>query len=225
MNILIVTATSPEIEPLVKKMGQGPELLQNLTRYTLKTTKIDVLVTGVGMVATTYWTGKILSKFQYDLAINVGICGSFNHEYPLGTVVNVVNDRFPETGAESGEYFLSLIDLKLLEVDEFPFQEGLLVNNYDFSNEPWKRLPRVAGVTVNTVHGNDKSIAKFRERIKAEIETMEGAAFFFSCFHENVRCIQLRAISNYVSLRDTSKWNIPLAIYNVNQVLLNFLNE
>lgn len=225
MKILIVSATSLEIDPLIKKLGKGEELLVNLTRYQVHKYEVDILITGVGMVATAYWTGKVLSGNRYDAAFNIGVCGSFKREIPLGTVVNVVSDFFPEKGAESGEYFLSLVDLKLLELDEFPFKDGKLFNNPVFSSETLNRLRAVNAVTVNTVHGNQNSINKFRERFEADIESMEGAAFFFSCFQEKTKCLQIRAISNYVEPRDTSQWNLSLAIRNLNQVLLNLLME
>jgi futalosine hydrolase len=225
MNILIVSATFLEIEPLVKNLGEGQPILKNLTRFKLKKLVVDVLVTGVGMVATAYWTGKALSMNQYGAAINVGICGSFNREFPLGEVVNVISEMLPETGAEDGEYFLSLVDMKLLELDDFPFKDGRLINDSVFSSDSLSKLVTVSGVTVNTVHGNNKSIAKFRERFEADVETMEGAAFFFACLQEDIRYLQLRAISNYVGPRDTTKWNIALAIQKINNVLLNILQE
>ncbi len=225
MNILIVSATSLEVEPLVKGLGKGKVLLQNLTRYKFNSVVVDILVTGVGMVATAFFTAKVLATYKYDAAINAGICGSFNRNYPLGEVVNVISDMFPETGAESGEYFLSLVDLKLLELDEFPFNDGRLINTSIFTSNILSNLTSVKGVTVNTVHGNQESIARFRERFDADIESMEGAAFFYACFHERVRCLQLRAISNYVEPRDTTQWNIAQAIHNLNQTLSIILTE
>jgi futalosine hydrolase len=225
MNILIVAATSLEIDPLLKKLEKEKELFQNLTRYRFDDLVLDVLITGVGMVATAYWTGKVLANYKYDAAINAGICGSFNRDLVLGEVVNVISDMFPETGAESGEYFLSLLDLKLLERDEFPFKDGKLVNNSMFKSDTISGLKPVSGVTVNTVHGNSRSIARFRERFEADVESMEGASFFYSCFQENVRCLQLRAISNYVEPRDTSQWKIGEAIRNMNLALMNILSE
>jgi futalosine hydrolase len=225
MNILIVVATSLEIEPFVKKLGKGKNILQNLTRYHLNELVLDVLITGVGMVATAYWTARVLTGYKYDAAINAGICGSFNRDLVLGEVVNVITDMFPETGAESGEYFLSLVDLKLLERDEFPFSDGKLINNSQFISKSLAELKPVSGVTVNTVHGNSKSIASFRTRFETDVESMEGASFFYACFQENIRCLQLRGISNYVEPRDTSQWNIGAAIRNMNQALLSILLE
>ncbi len=225
MNILIVSATSLEIEPLVKELGKGRILQPNLTRYLFNKILVDVLVTGVGMVSTAYWTGITLQNRKYDATINAGICGSFNRKLQLGDVVNVTSDFFPEKGAESGEYFLSLIDLKLLELDEFPFTDGKLVNDSVFKSETLGGLHEVSGVTVNTIHGNVESISLFTELYKVDVETMEGAAFFFAAFQQQVRCLQMRAVSNYVEPRDTSRWKIPLAIHNLNQVLFAMLNE
>ena len=45
---------------------------------------------------------------------------------------------------------------------------------------------------------------------------MEGAAVFKVCNFFNTPCIQLRSISNYVEKRNKKKWNIPLAIQNLN---------
>ena len=51
---------------------------------------------------------------------------------------------------------------------------------------------------------------------------MEGAAFLASCGHAK-HYTQIRAISNYVEKRDKSKWNMPLAIKNLNDFLINFI--
>ncbi len=225
MNILLVSATALEIAPLLKELGKGRILEPNLTRYRYNKLVIDILVTGVGMVATAYRSGRTLHGRKYDAAINAGICGSFDRNLELGVVVNVISDFFPEKGAESGEYFLSLIDLRLLEQDEFPFTEGKLLNRSRFRSQALESLPEVSGATVNTVHGNAESILQFEKRFNVQVETMEGAAFFYAAFLQGVKCLQIRAVSNYVEPRDTSHWNIPLAIRNLNRVLWTILNE
>src|SRR5204863_5282562 len=113
----------------------------------------------------------------YDWVLNAGLCGSFDSALPPGTVVHVVSEQLPEAGAEDGEAFLTLTDLRLLRKDEFPFQEARLVNAAPPTNEVLVRLPRVNGITVNTVHGNDGSIAAVVERCHPQVESMEGAAF------------------------------------------------
>lgn len=223
MKVLLVSATSFEIEPLQAGLRLVKKHEGHITSYTAKNLELDVLLTGVGMVATAYWLGRTLASRSYDVAINAGICGSFDRNIPIGVVVNIVEDSFPEMGAEDGEYFLSLIDLDLLGRDEFPFTNGVLENRDLFDHPTLNTLRKVKGITVNKVHGHAASIQKLLKISKPEIETMEGAAFLYACQSIGLKCLQLRAVSNYVETRDKSGWNIPLAIRNLNQTLTELL--
>ncbi len=225
MRILIVSATSLEIKPLLSELGKGRTLQNHVTRYRYKHFHVDILVTGVGMVPTAILTSIVLSRYSYDAVINAGICGSFNLDIPIGQVLNINTDCLPETGAEDGEHFLSIIDLKLLDQDEFPFFGGKLVNDSVFDSNLVNGLLLATGVTVNTVHGNEQSISTFLSRHKVDVESMEGAAFMYACKVLKARFIQVRSVSNYIEDRDVSKWDIPLAVHNLNRFLLDILNE
>ena len=223
MKVLLVSATSFEIEPLYAGMRFVKKQEGHITSYTGNNLEMDVLLTGVGMVATAYWVGRALASQSYDVAINAGICGSFDQQVPIGEVVNVVEDSFPEMGAEDGEYFLSLIDLDLIGRDEFPFTNGILENRGIFDHPALNSLRKVKGVTVNKVHGDAQSIKQLLEIIRPDIETMEGAAFLYACQSIGLKCLQLRSISNYVESRNRAAWNIPLAIRNLNFTLTELL--
>ena len=168
------------------------------------------LVTGVGMVATAIAVSKALAENQYDLVVNAGIAGSFNRSIPLGSVVEVVKDQLSEIGAQDGNHFLNPIEmgLEVITTVEMPAQTN---------------LPKVSGITVNKVHGDDKAISQIVHRLNPQVESMEGAAFMLACKHAGVPCVQLRAISNYVEKRNKATWDIPLSIQNLNQELYNFL--
>lgn len=224
-RLLIVSATELEIKPFVTHLGKGDKMDYNATRYQHQPYQIDVLITGVGMVPTAVYTSIFLGLHKYDAVINAGICGSFNRVLQIGDVVNIVSDYLPETGAEDGEHFLSLIDLNLLEQDEFPFTGGKLVNNSVFESSLIESLSVVDGVTVNTVHGNNMKIRQFVGLNKVDVESMEGAAFMFSCKVHKVRFVQIRSISNYIEERNISRWNISLAVKNLNSFLISLLNE
>ena len=45
---------------------------------------MDLLVTGVGMVATAAWCSRVLARTKYDVALNVGVCGSFDPAFAPG---------------------------------------------------------------------------------------------------------------------------------------------
>lgn len=225
MRLLIVSATSLEIKPLLSELGKGRVLQHRVTRYRYKNFQIDILITGVGMVPTAAGTSVALARYTYDAVINAGICGSFNRDITIGKVLNITTDCLPETGAEDGEHFLSIIDLKLLDQDEFPFSGGKLINDSVFESSLINGLLISTGVTVNTVHGNAKSIKAFLSRYPVDVESMEGAAFIYACKMSGIRYLQIRSVSNYIEDRSVSKWNIPLAVQNLNHFMLDLLNE
>ncbi len=224
MRILLVAATTFEIRPFLEKIPLVSIVSEQVRRYQFKDVVVDVMITGVGMVPTSWFLGKQLAKEHYDLALNAGIAGTCNKSLAIGTVVNVVEDCIPELGAEDGDQFLSVFDLGLTDPDSSPYRGGRLIN--DTVNETTllnlvaiNKLPKVKGMTSNTVRGNLDSISRIRQLSDADLESMEGAAFLYCCLTEKIPCLQLRAISNLVEERDKSRWDLTLALKNLNKVL------
>ena len=189
MRFLIVAATDAEAAPLLPGLRRG----------------VDVLVTGVGMVATAARASRALALDTYDFAINVGVCGAFDPSLPLGTAVHVVADRLAELGAEDGDAFLSFEELRL--PGESVFSSPSVVKNPALA-----RLPAVSSITVNTVHGRDRSIEDVVRRYAPQVETMEGAAFMAACAVNGVPFAQIRGVSNRVERRDRAAWRLQDAI-------------
>jgi futalosine hydrolase len=201
MLILIVAATAPEVEPLVKYFGN----------------KIDVLITGAGMVPTAFALGRQFTHAKYDLVINLGIAGSFDRNIEPGFLVEVTEDTFAETGAEDDERF---IPMNVLGFGEVTYKPTTTLDEVESSFY----LKKGRAITVNTVHGNDASIKKVHERLAPQLESMEGAAFFYACQQVNARCIQIRAVSNYVEKRNRDNWQIGLAIKNLNTFAIDLID-
>ena len=220
MKTLIVSATHLELKPLLEKAEKINRIDDKLSSYNLDGKEFDLLCTGVGMVATSFHMGRVLSSHKYDRVINAGIAGSFEKNIPLGTVVEIVEDQFPEMGAEDGAHFLSLLDLELIEADDFPYQSGVLSNEQKI----WSlTYPKVKSITVNTAHGSEERIARTEQRFRPQVESMEGAAFFYACKTAKIPCVQIRAISNYVERRDKASWDIPMAIQRLNTEILKLI--
>ena len=220
MKTLVVSATYKELKPLLGKAEKINQIDDKLNTYRLGSKEFDLLCTGVGMVATSFHLGRVLSSHKYDRVINAGIAGSFEKNIPLGTVVEIVEDQFPEMGAEDGEHFLSLLDLELVEADDFPYQSGVLSNEQGIWNLIY---PKVKSITVNKAHGSEERIAKTADRFKPQLESMEGAAFFYACKIAKIPCLQIRAISNYVERRNKASWDISLAIQSLNTEILKLI--
>ena len=211
---MLVSATGFEISALLKKMHKV-SVKGTLSCYRSGKNSVYVLITGVGMTATAFQLGRSLHK-RYDLAINAGVAGSFKRNIPPGTVVNVVSDRFADLGAEDGENFLTLKEMGLSEVRSLKCE----VRGF----KSLSVLRKVKGITVNTVHGNNLSIKKIVKKFNPDVESMEGAGFFFACNNEKIPCVQIRAVSNYIERRNKKNWKLKLAITNLNAFLEQLLD-
>jgi len=218
MNILVVSATEFEVKPLLDFLKINEPLPGlNLANKQLENHDVQVLITGVGMVNTAFKMGRYMNSL-FDLVINVGVCGAFDRNLQLGELVRVKTDILSEMGAEDGDTFLTYNQLNL------PGQH-IFSENYTISNFLIDSIKIVKGITVNTVHGNELSIENVKQLYHPDVESMEGAAFFASCKRAGGDFIQIRAISNYVEKRDKSKWQMPLAIKNLNEFLISFVDS
>jgi futalosine hydrolase len=231
MRILIVAATDAEISPLVASLSRarppepdrartpppdGARAFQTSGRS--NDIDIDIVTTGVGMVATAARTARALAQARYDLALNVGVCGSFDRALAPGRVVHVISDRIAELGAEDDDAFLTLDQLQLPG-------EPVFVNASPPDNEVLGGLPAVSGITVNTVHGSERSIAAVVRRFAPQVESMEGAAFMHACLISHVPFAQVRGVSNIVEKRNRQAWNLGDAIGNLGRSAIAILEQ
>lgn len=224
MSVLLVAATAGEVGPLMTRLGGGTSALGLGTPVPV-TDRLSVLVTGVGMVATAAACARALASGHYDMALNVGVCGSFSPSLSPGAVVNVVKDCFPELGAEDGEAFLSIHELGLLGEDEAPYSRAWLPNPDALPSATLRSLPRVRGVTVNTVTGTDATVEAVMARLSPHVESMEGAAFMYACLTAGVPFAQVRAVSNRVERRNRANWKMGDALSALTTTVAAILAE
>jgi futalosine hydrolase len=212
MHMLVAAATPTEVEPFVATLGDPDPRSSRISSYIHAGHHIDILITGVGMVAMATWCSRALMKSRYDLALNLGVCGSFNRAHAPGRVVHVIFDRFAELGAESGDAFLTVQDLELVGMNEFPFIGGELANVTPPPIAALTQLPGARGITVNTAHGNARTIGEVTARFQPDVESMEGAGFMYACLAHGLAFAQIRAVSNVVEPRNRAAWKLPEAI-------------
>jgi len=205
--ILVIAATEFEILPFMNGDHQH----------------VDILVTGVGAASTLYHLQKRLHQIDYDLVIQAGISGTFNNAINLGETVIVKQDCFGDIGIEEKGNFNTIFKMGFANANEFPFEEGWLINQYEHLNI--LPLPLAKAVTVNTVSDSALQKQQLIDTFDPQIESMEGAALHYVCLQERIPFIQLRSISNEVGERDKSKWKIKEAINNLNKELLKLIRE
>ncbi|MEJ5994086.1 futalosine hydrolase [Pedobacter sp. Du54] len=205
---LVVAATYEELLPTFSHFGWPKANFVEQPSY-------DVLITGVGITATAFALGQRLND-SYGFVLNVGIAGSFNKEIELGSLVNITEDTFSEFGAEDGHHFIP--------IDELGFGKSVHLSNLTTENNLITNIMVVKGITVNTVHGNADRIKQLLERLPVSTESMEGAAVFYACEQLNIPAVQIRSISNYIEQRNRESWKVGLAIKNLNEWLITYLN-
>jgi futalosine hydrolase len=204
MKLLVIAATEMEISPFIADTGS----------------KTDILITGVGMLATGYALTKKLNTTRYDLVIQAGVGGSFDMSLPLGEVVFVTTDRYGDLGAEDHDEYLDFFEMGLIDKEAAPYANGILKTPLLAIHEKID-LRHVSGLTVNTVSGSENTIRR-RRQYGCAVESMEGAAFHYVCLQEGVPFAQIRSLSNYVTPRDKSQWKMKEAIINLNDWLIDF---
>lgn len=222
MKILIVAATLMEVKLLVDELEIVEEKSHLLKEYQLNGNQIDILITGIGTTFTTFHLTNTLRENKYHSVINIGIAGSLTSELEIGEVVNVVSEEFADLGIEKKDDYLTLFESGFMNTNEFPFENGQLKAS---SSDGWMHLKKVRGITTNKSHGRKSSIEEIRAKFSAHIESMEGAAVLYVCRWMGVPCYQIRSVSNYVEPRDSAKWNIPLALENLKESVLDALKN
>jgi futalosine hydrolase len=212
IRVLMVFATSSEASILDKISG----IISSEDCLKIGNCIISVLVTGIGGISTAWTMNQWLNKFNHpDLAINAGIAGSYNDTLKIGDVVLPVTDCFADLGIESGDKMLTLSEAGLIDPDLFPFEAGLIHSRNVFVDKAAKILKKVNGLTVNTCSGSIATIEKLKLKFNSDIETMEGATFFYICAREKIPFLSVRAISNIVEPGSRDSWNVTLALNNL----------
>ncbi|MDR2581771.1 MAG: hypothetical protein LBC85_12380 [Fibromonadaceae bacterium] len=154
----------------------------------------DCLISGVGILPTALNLGKAFQSGNYKYAIQIGIAGAYrSSDLELTEVVEVESDCLIEfLPWEPNTFFAS---------ENSPFKEN---------------LKRVKGATVLCC-SNTEEMGIARGEI-AQVETMEGAAFFAVCKEYGVQATQIRAISNYAVGQAKSEWKIAEALGSLEEL-------
>ena len=210
-KILVTAATPIEIDPFIQLARKEPF------------NNIDILITGIGLMATTYHLSHQLKLKKYDFVIQAGVAGSFDLRTPPGRVVAVKQEVIADQSVVELEKLKTLFDLKLVPQDQYPHKNGWLINpNKDVLKKTG--LKQVKGISVNQITTSKQMISFYREMFHPVTESMEGAALHYVCLMENIPFVQVRSISNQIGERNKKKWNMNDAIVNLNETLTAIIN-
>jgi len=159
----------------------------------------DCLITGVGILSAAISLSKAFQKQNYKNAIQIGIAGAYGSSgLQLGDIVEVKSD--------------CLVEFLPWEPNTF-FASGTLPNEV---------AKLVKGATVFSCA--DTKEMEFTRGELAQVETMEGAAFFAACKEYKVEATQIRAISNYATKYEKSQWKTGDALLKLRDFFSHVLS-
>jgi futalosine hydrolase len=216
MHILLAAATTFEIQPVITFLQQN--------EYQVQEHRVEVLITGIGGMHTTYQLATRFAVDSPDFAIQAGIGGSFSPANPPGSVVLVQQEFNGDLGVWENGQWKDLFDMNLQDANEFPYTNKWLVNT-DLDGWQSLGLPFVRSASINEITTNPARMDQLQQNHSVTVEAMEGAAFHYACLQQEVPFLQIRSISNYVRERDKSQWKMKEAIAVLNDQLMKILNS
>jgi len=187
MICLLVAATALEISPFLEcyrsERNQLPDDLH-----------LDILITGIGLTATTYSITKQIQIRRPDIIIQAGIGGCFNQDLVLGSVVAIKQEAIG---------------------DQAVIEKGDVLKRI--------KLRKVKGITINEITTSKKKIKLYQDIFDPVIESLEGAALHYICLMEKIQFLQIRSASNYIGERNKKNWNMKDSIGNLNKEIIRLL--
>ena len=214
MNCLVVAATIIEITPFLEQYRAKRGLFANI--------EIDVLITGIGLTATTYSLTRQLNIKRPDIVIQAGVGGCFDNAVPLGSVLAIRQEAVADQSVIELDKLKTMFDLKLVPQNQYPYCKGWLVNKSDILKKV--KLKKVKAVSTNEITTSKQKVKFYAATFDPVVESMEGAALHYVCLMEKVPFLQIRSVSNYIGERNKKNWNMKESIINLNKELISLLN-
>lgn len=218
----IVAATSMELQPLQEYLEKNAVRFSP-SHFLLNDLDIDLLITGIGILNTTYSLMNYLGEHTPDIWLQAGIGGAIDTSLEIGKTYLIESEVLFDFGAQDIDgRILNAFQLGWMGADQFPYTNEVLACNWIPSEI---LIPLASGMTSIHAHGAKEKIDIIADGLHGQIENMEGAAFFYVSLMKNIPFLSLRSISNFVEPRDKRNWQMPLAINNLNEKVIFLLHE
>jgi futalosine hydrolase len=230
MNIYIFSATTAEVAAAHSFCTQHISSVKAISKHSYATfiTKnnntISFVCHGVGAAYAQLCIQDIAINGQPSLLFQAGIAGVYVGRGSLEQVYHISADRFADLGAQDGDSFLTLGELNLAANKSDIDSNGWMLNVQQAYPAFFAGLPQAKGITVNMVTGSEATMQRWQNLYKPHTESMEGAALHLVALTYKIPFVQVRAMSNYVQVRDKSQWKIPEALHQLNATIIEYIN-
>ncbi len=227
MNIGIIAAMSEELEPLLKDMKLiSKETIASVTfnKGILLGKEIVAVVCGIGKVNAAICTQLLISKYNIDKIINVGVAGGVNKEIYPGDIV--IADNLLEHDFDCSVFGDPLGQIPRMDTFDFRCDKDLV----SLAENSCNKIDNIKSYTGRIVSG-DQFIASMEKvqfldkEFTALACEMEGASIAHVCYSNKIPFVVIRSISdnaNNGAHVDFEKFT-PIAVKNSTTILKDMI--
>lgn len=168
---------------------------------------VEVAYCGVGLIAATFGTYKAILDTTPDIIIMGGIAGVYKGvDLKIGDTVLVTQENQADLGLFYADGF------RHISSDCFDMNFEVMSPMECSHIEPYMPLKRGSANSMNC------AIASFVDTKGIDVESMEGAGFFYTCTKLGVKFLEVRTISNLVDTNHDA-WDYDTSISNLGKSL------
>ena len=212
MVTLILVPSTQEWRHLV---GEFPKSEMGRVRWTLVKDAVWAIC-GIGPAAAAMTTALLITQHRVKRVILAGIGGAFPESgLSVGDLVQANRETLVDLGYCDDQQARTLDDMGFtmlpLSDEEIGCSFPLEVLDSELVAGPFATVS-----SVSNSHRRAQTI--FREH-GCLVENMEGAGVALACAYFRIPCFQVRAVSNLVGPRESSKWSIEAPLAKLRQWL------
>lgn len=196
--------------------------------------EVVLAVTGIGKVNAACAATLLFERFRPQFVINTGCGGAFpNCGLSVGDLAVAASETFADEGVQTPEGWrgLDLIGIPVFEgpdgriFNTIPLPGGLAGGALECAREHGFSAELGPFLTVSTCSGTASQAQELLRRFPGICENMEGAALAQVALIYGVPLLEVRGISNMAEDRDLARWDLKLAVSEVQRFLRIYLNR
>jgi futalosine hydrolase len=235
--ILIITAVPQEMALLENALVNAVRHTPSAFEYaegTIGALRVTLCAGGVGKINAAAATAILIERQRPSLVINTGCAGAYpGSGLSVGDLAVASDEILGDEGVLTGAGWRDLRFMEMASIvrgkqtyhNELPLSKHAAEKAMQLADYYGVFLMRGRFVTVSTCSGTRQRGEILARHFNAIAESMEGAAVAQICVRSGVDCLEIRGISNLVTDRDMSAWDIPRAVESAQRFVLKYLED
>ncbi|MBF0518784.1 MAG: futalosine hydrolase [Nitrospirae bacterium] len=235
MVVVVLYAVSAEGKYITRALSERVSVSGYTHVGYINRSKVVCIETQMGKVNAACESSSAIKTYAPDVIISTGIGGAYpGTDLNIGDVAVSTCEIYGDEGVLLKDGFLDTFQMgipllkkgKKLFFNEFDMDTPVTQKAYEIISGVLSGYGVKKGkfLTVSSCTGDNERAVMLKDNHSVICENMEGAAVAHVCTKYRVPVIEIRGISNIVSDRDKSKWDIALAIKNCSNAVILLLN-